>query len=98
MIWDGIPPEQLPGGEVLLPRNRYTTEKSALVVIACLSYTVVYVGVLRSLVARFVRDEEVRGSSPRTPTALNGKNRLIALQAVFISRRSLSSLSLPKTR
>ncbi len=28
------------------------------------------VGVWRSLVARFVRDEEVRGSSPRTPTTL----------------------------
>ena len=46
-------------------------------------------GVWRSLVARFVRDEEAVGSNPATPTG-NRRDRLVP--AIFLS------LSLPRAR
>ena len=49
-------------------------------------------GVWRSLVARFVRDEEVVGSNPATPTALNQVSSLIGADLpALIDRQSAVS-------
>jgi hypothetical protein len=37
-------------------------------------------GVWRSLVARFVRDEEVAGSNPVTPTNFSGQNLILEVE------------------
>jgi hypothetical protein len=49
-------------------------------------------GVWRSLVARFVRDEEVVGSNPATPTALKQVSSLIGADLLgLIDRQSAVS-------
>ena len=64
-------------------------------ILASVSVTISHgVGVWRSLVARFVRDEEARGSNPRTPTKYEQGAFMAPCCRIWISQSSIETIPL----